>query len=268
MADPQAQFEAVVQEAAQRAVAAMQANFHRPASTMAPPKPARFDGQACPADEWTFEMELYFDACGIQDPQRLRFAGAMLTGPALIWWRTLLLDNANPNPVVTWDDFKAAISHQFKHVDSVKQARQLLRGLRQTATVSRYYTAFAQAALQIPGMTDDEKMDRFVTGLKPSIQREIMLRDPEDFKTIVKMAHKLDALATQRPFSEPAIASSQTPSVPAPVPEPMEIGSITVAPFSRPKLTDAERDELRRRGACFYCKPPGHMASLCPNKPK
>jgi hypothetical protein len=34
----------------------------------------------------------------------------------------------------------------------------------------------------------------------------------------------------------------------------------------RNKLTDAEKDELKRLGLCFYCKEHGHLAFRCPNK--
>ena len=33
------------------------------------------------------------------------------------------------------------------------------------------------------------------------------------------------------------------------------------------KLTDKERDRLRKRGACFFCRKDGHMVKECPEKP-
>ena len=32
------------------------------------------------------------------------------------------------------------------------------------------------------------------------------------------------------------------------------------------RLDDKTRDDLRRRGACFYCRKEGHMATACPSK--
>jgi Retrotransposon gag protein/Zinc knuckle len=31
-------------------------------------------------------------------------------------------------------------------------------------------------------------------------------------------------------------------------------------------MTDAEKDSLMKKGACFFCKEPGHMARVCPKK--
>jgi hypothetical protein len=34
------------------------------------------------------------------------------------------------------------------------------------------------------------------------------------------------------------------------------------------KLSDKEREQLCKRGACFFCHKDGHMAQECPDKPK
>jgi hypothetical protein len=34
------------------------------------------------------------------------------------------------------------------------------------------------------------------------------------------------------------------------------------------KLTEKERERLRKRGACFFCRKDGHMARECPEKKK
>jgi hypothetical protein len=39
-----------------------------------------------------------------------------------------------------------------------------------------YATAFKTVALEFPGVTDDEKRDRFVRGLKANTQREVELK--------------------------------------------------------------------------------------------
>src|SRR5882724_3652429 len=40
--------------------------------------------------------------------------------------------------------------------------------------------------------------------------------------------------------------------------------STTVRTQNLPKLTPQIRDELRKKGACFRCRKPGHMSRECP----
>ena len=35
----------------------------------------------------------------------------------------------------------------------------------------------------------------------------------------------------------------------------------------RNPLTDAQKEQLKRHGQCFYCKQAGHIAFYCPNQP-
>jgi hypothetical protein len=44
----------------------------------------------------------------------------------------------------------------------------------------------------------------------------------------------------------------------------MEVDSGNITQFTR--LTDAEREALKARGACFRCRKQGHMSCQCPLK--
>jgi hypothetical protein len=130
-------------------------------------------------------------------------------------------------------------------------------------------------------------MDRFLSGLKPDLQHEINLQEPEDFSTMVKMEHKFDAMLfsmrqrnsqnrgteryTSERFDRRNYGYNQQST-------PMELGVIqhgTQRPGTsrqhaqqyRPKLTDADKERLRSEGRCFYCKEQGHIAFRCPKKP-
>ena len=45
---------------------------------------------------------------------------------------------------------------------------------------------------------------------------------------------------------------------------PMELGAVRAAGLK--PLTETEREDLRKRGACFRCRQPGHLAKDCPAK--
>ena len=258
-------------------------------SKISPAKPDKYSGRPGKADQWAFEMEQYFAATGIQDPQRVPFAAAMLTDNAAIWWRSACQDTSHT--ISSWSVFKAELILNFKHYDNQKAARNRLRTLRQRTSVAQYYADFMQATLEIPGITEDEKMDRFLDGLKPTLQREITLREPEDFNTLVKLAHKLDALFYAASRQQPSQLAQQFDrggqqqfargSQMQGRPVPMELGAVqhgashgashgAVPSRYQPRraaLNDQDRQRLRSQGLCFYCKEPGHIALRCPNKP-
>lgn len=250
-------------------------------SRVRPPKPEKYNGSLGKADQWCFEVEKYFECCGVHDPQCVPYAGAMLTGNAAIWWRSVCQESQTP--ITTWAGFKADLIHNFKHLDDVKLARDRLRTLTQRTSVASFYADFTRAIFQIPGITEEEKMDRFMAGLKPPLRREILLREPTTFRELTKMASKLDTLlyqADRRSYMPSGMARSQMQAGrPSGFRQggssatPMELGAIQAGPstskaaYPRNQLSSAERDKLRREGRCFYCRELGHVADRCPSKP-
>ena len=47
---------------------------------------------------------------------------------------------------------------------------------------------------------------------------------------------------------------------------PMELGAVSAGARGLKPLTDTERQELRKQGAGFRCRQPGHLAKDCPAK--
>jgi hypothetical protein len=142
--------------------------------------------------------------------------------------------------------------------------------------------------MSIPGITDDEKKDRFIRGLKSNTMKEVKLRCPETFEEAVRMAVRLDSLLWR------ASDNSGKTGISQPRPEPMDLDAITSnanpaiatrstvnnvnsrpsyrdmaarnSPPRRSKLTDAERAKLRREGKCFKCRQHRHLARECPER--
>lgn len=262
--------------------------------TVKPPAPSRYGGKVGEAESWLDSVELFLSACGIEDPDCVPYAATLLESHAGTWWRTVRND---ATPITTWAHFKEELLHNFKHQDPVKAARTKLHYLRQRTSVSTYFSEFNRLVLQIPGISEDEQVDRFFRGLKPNLQKEITLREPKGFRSMVKMAHQLDTLyysadrpksfshapastpmelgavlrpSSRGPFpsSRPSTsqASGSRPSFkPAGPPRPSNQGG-SWPPYRRP-LTDADRERLLSEKRCFYCKEKGHYAEYCPLKP-
>ena len=107
-------------------------------------------------------------------------------------------------------------------------------------------------------MTKEEKLDKFLRGLKDETRVPVKLRGPITMEEAATFAERVDAIihrnVTYRPRYTPIDNSGQIP---------MEIDAIR-----RSKITNQERDQLRRTGGCFFCREIGHMARDCPRKRK
>jgi hypothetical protein len=279
-------------------VAELSANVNRGPGAK-PSKPSTYDGHSDP-ELWLYGVDLYFAAASITvDFFKISFADALLRDDALIWRRTI-------DAPTMWDEWKALIISAFQPINPTETARDRLARLRQTASVRAYASIFRTVTLLIPTITDDEKKDRFIRGLKPKILNDIKVKAPATFDEAVKLAVRLDSLDTWRPsgasnnfnsngrhhftkttHSVPmeldAIASvpAGVRSGPPPLGPPRGLNAInnsrpsyrdvtrgSTSDFnSRPPrkpLTDREREDLKKKGMCFKCRKPGHLARECP----
>ena len=238
--------------------------------------------------QWIFSVELWFTAGHVtSDLERVTLAVSLLRDAALVWWRSI---HDLAEAPTTWEEFKSATISAFEPVNPAESARDRLATLRQSGSVRTYAYVFRSTAMSIPGITDDEKKDRFIRGLKTNTMKEVKLRCPENFDEAVSMAVRLDSLMWRYSGNPGKNGSTYTR------PEPMDLGAIASSPTERrpiatrstvnavnlrpsyrdgatgnftqrrPKLTDDERAKLRREGKCFKCRQHGHLARDCPER--
>ena len=267
----QAYINAQVSARVDAAIAELTANMNRGGAK--PSKPETYDGRRDP-ELWLYGVELYYAASSIiSDYTKIVFADALLRGDALVWRRTTVAP-------MTWDEWKALLISAFQPVNPIETARDRLARLCQTTSVSAYAAIFRTVTLLIPTITDDEKKDRFIRGLKPKLMNEVKVKAPPNFNEAVKLAVRLDSLNTWRPpynFNSKTMHSD---------PMDVDVNAINSNPVcsdvnavtklhsghpnalsSRPPrkpLTDHEREELKTKGVCFRCRKPGHIARECP----
>jgi hypothetical protein len=249
----------------QQQVAALQnqlAAQHGAAQQLAgAPKPAKPEffhgtGDATRVRQWTFEVDTYFAAAGTPTAARVPFAATLLRGSALLWWQSL----GEAQRPGDWETFKQALIAYHQPQGATAAARDSLARLTQRASVAQYAKTFRELALNVPDITDAEKLDRFKRGLKTDVRLHVALANPGTFEAAVAIANQVDDIlfSNRRGYRENAHAT-QPPQRSQPTP--MELGSL-----ERRRLTDQQREELRRKGCCFYCREPGHVAAQCPKK--
>ena len=89
-----------------------------------------------------------------------------MTGTAASWWFTLVLEEKVPPK---WEAFKLCIETEFVPKDSIVRARDRLNKIKQTTSVAIYLADFRNIVIDIPGISESEKLARFIEGLKPHI---------------------------------------------------------------------------------------------------
>lgn len=233
-----------------------------------PPNLEKFTGKLGESPhQWIFTLEAAFNACHTPDGDRLNIAITCLRDTAQIWWRNRMMESDPPD---NWLRFSMELIQAFQVVNSVKDARDKLARLRQTKSVRNYATTFKALALEIPGITDDEKRDRFIRGLKTNTQKEVELRDPPTFEAAVGIAERYDAVSYRIHNYESAagglarnMSGNGQRSTAFSEAQPMELGNINQASKTFTKLTPEIREQLKREGRCLYCREKGHVVQNC-----
>jgi Retrotransposon gag protein/Zinc knuckle len=234
-----------------------------------PPKPEFFvgTGKGPDVDRWLFQMEEYLTLTQANEETWVNLAASYLRGTAADWWMSRA-QSAARRP--DWTEFRQEIRLQFLPLNTVKAARDKIASLQQITSVQDYVNRFRPLAMKIPNFSEEEKVDRFVRGLKPHIRTKIELEQTDHdftFDQLVVKAQRIDAILfrnrdwnSTRKFV-PIDSSRQERSSEGPTP--MELGSITKSPS---KLDEETRAKLRMQGVCYYCKEKGHIAVNCPKK--
>ena len=201
----------------------------------------------------------------MQDLRRISSSSGsiLLRDNAAIWWRSHVEDaDIHVVDMITdWRSFKNALTDQFKPVNAIKTARDKLASIKQVKSVQEYSANFRSLVLEIPGITEDEKIDRFSRGLKDNVRLEVELREPATLNEAIKVADRYDTITSQHNKARPESVKRQT-ALPAPTgPIPMDIDNSRYR-----KLTEKDKEQLMKNRAYFYCRKLGRMISSCPAK--
>ncbi len=230
-----------------------------PSVSLKPPKPDSYSSVKSSGrpETWAFTVDTYFEAARISDPDRVTYVATLLRGPAAVWWQSHVTTASTLTRITTWEAFKVAFLLQFAPIGNVRHARDRLANCIQAKSVAQYTTEFRMLVLQIPNISPDEQLDRFLRGLKPAMRREVEMREPLDLQTAMNLADRADTLMYRNPASvaRPAAASG---------PVPMDIGAVSSGyKPALARLTPQERERLIKEGRCFKCRQKGHSWANC-----
>lgn len=176
--------------------------------------PAVFRGASSglEAQRWINAMEQFFVVALISDDAtRLARAGALLQGPAMLWWQGEVRRLAgDANKISTWAQFSAALLKRYQPVDTQQWARQQLQSLtaRKSLQVTSYTDRFLEIVSLLPAMDEGDRVFTYRLGL-PSAARDALTT--KEFSTLEEITHKaLVWEAARGPQSNPAAGPSSS----------------------------------------------------------
>ena len=242
---------------------------------------------------WSLGMDDYMATAASQHPEaeKLAYAAGALRGNARIWWHSQKTAASKGELTTTlpttWPQLRTALIKQHQPINDSRLARDKLASLRQTGSVQTLVFLFRSLILRISDLSEGEKMDRFLRALKPTIQKELEVKNVTTFEEACTMAERVDRIIFTGGFNNSnhsnkskyggtnrgiyrgnyngASRHASSYSANTNGPTPMELGAVQV-PGRFEKLSPEERETLRRTGRCFYCRQPGHRAIECPLK--
>ncbi len=183
-----------------------------------------------------------------------------LEGDAHKWFQTYRVIGG----IDTWPELREALLKRFNPLDRTLAARDKLAKWRQVRDVASFNRDFRQILLDIPSITEAEKLDRYTRGLKQAIWEPLCTKDYETLEECMTDALRVEAAkrgSRQRSSARFDVgAASYNASGSNSGPVPMDLSATEVIK----KLTPEQRERCMREGLCLRCRDKGHMARECP----
>lgn len=209
---------------------------------------------------WLFHLRQYFETTGITEESMIvNYAASLLRDNAMVWWKCHidLADRKIVPRIATWTDFYAAITSEFQPINTTKIARDKLAELKQRNSVQSYAFEFRNIVAELPSMTEEEKVDKFIRGLKDRTRQEVDIRDPKSLEEAIRIADRFDAISFQSHRKQIQKIPYQRSN-----PTPMELDNVNM------KKEFREERRTERNEACFLCGKVGHYKHQCPTRKK
>ena len=238
-------------------IAAIPAPPAAPVMRVKPNRPSPFTGKRSESLEaWIFQMQQFCALAQVPVDDRVTLAATFFKDQAALWWRSYHQTQnwlaAPPN----WNQFLTALRAQFIPVNTSISAYDRLQRLSQKTSVNAYNHQFREIMLELPDMDNATRMNYYMKGLKENIRPFVAMQTPADLTAAEIIAERIDAV-TYKPQTRTPAPTPRSQYRPPGGAIPMDLDVIG-------KLTDNERERLRKTGGCFRCRKSGHLARDCP----
>ena len=222
------------------------------------PKPYAGAREAKELENFVYDLDQYFRAAHVAEEEMVAIATMYLSDDAKLWWRTRVEDKSRAE-ITSLDDLKKELREQFLPANSGWQARETLRKVVHDKSVREYVKRFTSVMLDIKGMSDDDKVFNFVTGLQPWAQAELRRQGVRDFQQAVAAADSLVDLRLDKSDVSSKLAKKQDMGTAVT----SQNGEAEKGKGKQVAGNLQQQPKGKWNSGCFLCKGP-HRARECP----
>ena len=146
--------------------------------------------------DWINGMEKFFDYEETEDEKKVKFVVTKLKGHAALWWDGVQAKRKRlgKQPIKNWSRMVAKLRGKFLPSKYQQKLFRQMQNLRQRAlTVKEYTEEFYKVSIRAGEAQDtDEKVARYINGLRMDIQDEISLLSPKTVEEAYQIALKAE----------------------------------------------------------------------------
>ncbi|WVZ17266.1 hypothetical protein V8G54_010248 [Vigna mungo] len=203
---------------------------------------------------WIFKVNQFFDYHQTPIDQRIKITSFYLEGQALAWFQWMFKNEL----LSSWESFLRALELRFAPFKFDDPIADLCK-LTQTQSLQDYLSEFEVLANRISDYPPSFYLSCFLSGLKPSLCREVTAFQPPDLPHAIALAKLHEekfrsSLSPPNRFGRTSIPPSplttSPPTQPKPLP-PLLPTPPTKLPIKR--LSEPEMQARREKNLCFNC---------------
>ncbi|GKV33019.1 hypothetical protein SLEP1_g41575 [Rubroshorea leprosula] len=229
------------------------------------PDPPKYGGKrdSKELDNFLWMVESYLDAMNISDDSaKIRMATMYLEHDATLWWRRRHAEmQRGLCNINTWEVFKGEFRKQFYPENAEEAAVKKLRVLKHTGLIKDYIREYNSLMLEIPDMTEKNRLLYFMDGLQRWAEQELKRRGVQDLASAIAVAESLIEFSKEPPKrgkekkGGPSRGGGDKPHK-------------VFKPFRSPeKVGEGSKTQPKVRRDCYLCGGP-HWARECPQRNK
>uniref|UniRef100_A0A5K1DQJ1 Ty3 transposon capsid-like protein domain-containing protein n=2 Tax=Nymphaea colorata TaxID=210225 RepID=A0A5K1DQJ1_9MAGN len=144
-------------------------------------------------DNFLFQVDYYLDLQNIvEEDLKIKTVAMLLEGDVVAWWRWKMLDIENGHcTITTFDVFRKQLKGYFMPVNAERHVYRLVANLKQTGALRDYIRSYQKVMLDVPMMTEKDKLHWFIIGLQSWAQADVERSNPETLEQAYVAAERL-----------------------------------------------------------------------------